>query len=138
MADSHAAGPEDQAPSTISWVLKLTATLVLAFAPLLLVFVGPSIVRAAGRWLGWTLKQKTDGRRALLVSLMDGENKKSSEKSNLETKSTSSGEWQNVQEFDLEGAERANKDWAGIVGFFHPFWFVKPSLLGALVTRACG
>ena len=129
MADAHAAGFQGQALSTLPWIFKLSATLVVAFAPFLLVFVAPRIVRAFGRSLGWTLKQKTDGRRALLVSLMDGENRKSSEKSSLETKSTSSGEWQTVQGTDLgavDGAEKASKDWDGIVGFFHPFWFVEP------------
>lgn len=128
MADAHTAVPEDRTSSTISWVLKLTATLVVAFAPFLLVFVGPRVVRAVGLSLGWTLKKKTDGRRSLLVSLMDGENNNSSEK-NLETKSTSSGGWQAVQETDVGAGEgdMATKDWDGIVGFFHPFWFVEPA-----------
>jgi alpha-1,2-mannosyltransferase len=119
MADAHSS--EGHASSSISWILKLTATLIVAFAPLLLVFVVPRIIQLVGMALGWILKKKTDGRRGLLISLMDGENKKSAEK-NLETKSTSSGEWQAVQEADAE-LEKP-REFGGIVGFFHPFWCV--------------
>ena len=120
MADAHSSEGHASG-STISWILKLTATLIVAFAPLLLVFVVPRIVQLVGIALGWALKKKTDGRRGLLISLMDGENRKSAEK-NLETKSTSSGEWQAVQEADAE-AEKP-REFDGIVGFFHPFWCV--------------
>lgn len=103
----------------ISFVLKIAFTLAVAFAPLLVVFVGPRLARVVGLSLGWTLRKKTEGRRALLQSLMDEENKKSSEKS-VETKSTSSGEWQHVQQSDV--GEQGGKSFDGFVGFFHPFW----------------
>lgn len=123
MADAHPS--EGHASSSISWILRLTATLIVAFAPLLLVFAVPRIVQLVGIAVGWTLKRKTDGRRGLLISLMDGENKKPAEK-NLETKSTSSGEWQAAQEADAETDKPRGFD--GIVGFFHPFWCVAEIL----------
>ncbi|KAF4125881.1 alpha-1,2-mannosyltransferase [Geosmithia morbida] len=105
-------------------ISSIISTLVVAFAPLLFVFVLPRLARTVGLFLGWTLKKKTEGRRAHIVAIMDQESRKSrpssatsSEKSaaaGLETKSTSSGEWQNVQ-------DPSDKLWDGIVGFFHPF-----------------
>lgn len=101
-------------------VSSVVLTLVVAFAPLLTVFVVPRLIRAVGLFLGWTLTKKTEGRKAHLLALMDEENAKAlGGEKELETNSTSSGEWQSVQDPASEG-KSASFD--GIIGFFHPFW----------------
>jgi alpha-1,2-mannosyltransferase len=134
MAD-NCHGPACGSPSswsTTRWIFTGLFTLIVAFAPILLVFVGPQILRIFGSFLGWTLRKKTEGRRALLVGLMDEDNKrfaKSGAKSNR-----SSDDWEKVQGTSIGGANEAapapaatRNDWDGIVGFFHPFWYFQTS-----------
>jgi hypothetical protein len=114
--------------SATRWILTGLFTLIVAFAPILLVFVGPRILRIFGSFLGWTLRKKTEGRRALLVALMEEDNKRfarSGAKSNR-----SSDDWEKVPGTSIGGDDEAasapaaaRKDWDGIVGFFHPFWY---------------
>lgn len=71
--------------------------------------------------------KKTEGRKALLVSLMDEDNAKSQDQMS-ESKSNSSEEWEKIQKDDFGKASPLNdkrKDWDGIIGFFHPFWYVS-------------
>lgn len=105
--------------------LKAIITTIVLCSPFIVAVIVPRLIAAIGRSLGWTLRKKTDGRRSHLIDLMDGENKRTSEKDFESKSSSSSGEWQKVQETDLgatNGAEKADKEWDGIVGFFHPFW----------------
>lgn len=125
MVDSYRDYAADAAQRSLLFLLKALITTFVLFAPFLIAVLGPRLVAAAGRSLGWTLKKKTDGRRSHLINLMDEENKKSNEKDIESKSSSSSGEWQKVQQTDLgatNGAEKADQEWDGIVGFFHPFW----------------
>ena len=106
---------ESTATAAVNSTVRIVVTVAVSFAPFLIAMAVPRLLRLLGHSLGWYLRKKTEGRRSLLISLMNEEASKSQEK-NLETKSTSSGEWQNVQKQDVD------PDWAGIVGFFHPFW----------------
>ena len=119
-ADSQSLG------STASWVFKAVVTSLVAFAPLLLVFVAPKVVRVLGRFMGWTLKKKTEGRRSLLLSLMSEENKKFERKQSI-----SGGESPKIGGSGVDavsspdGSIKVDKEWDGVVGFFHPFWYVS-------------
>lgn len=104
----HAAKPP---PGGGPWIIKAVLTLILGFAPFLAVFVAPRLVRIVARSMGWTLKKKTEGRRAQLVALMSEDQ----EKHHAEA-STASQEKPNGVE-----ASGPRSDWNGIVGFFHPF-----------------
>ncbi|OAQ73307.1 alpha-1,2-mannosyltransferase alg-11 [Pochonia chlamydosporia 170] len=104
--------------------LAIAATL-LASSPFFLVVFVPIIVRRIGRFLGFTLRKKTDGRRAQLLSVMDQEDQEYW-KENPKLKTSSSGEWEAVQTTgtDLKATTKdgkPQKDWDGIIGFFHPF-----------------
>jgi alpha-1,2-mannosyltransferase len=84
----------------------------VATSPLILLFVFPLI--ASG--IGWILRVKTDGTRKHLVSLMDEEHKKYLQQ-RPESGSTTN------DSLDANGNLKASKDWDGVVGFFHPFWY---------------
>lgn len=94
----------------------------IACMPLTILILGPLLFRFVGKTIGWALIKKTEGRRALLVSLMDEDNKKSGDKSPSSKSSSSSDEWEKVQSpaADLD-KKITNPDWDGIIGFFHPF-----------------
>ncbi|KAK6063653.1 alpha-mannosyltransferase alg11 [Seiridium cupressi] len=78
-----------------------------------------SASRTVGTGLGWYLRRKTDGRRALIVRVTEeheqeyqaSESNKSSGRSSLDE------EWEKIG----SSTENSDQDWDGIVGFFHPF-----------------
>ncbi|KAH8156677.1 hypothetical protein CIB48_g11571 [Xylaria polymorpha] len=72
-----------------------------------------AFIGALGSCAGWYLKRKTDGRRALIIrATEDGE-------TSLRDKNKSDGASTGTEKGD-EG-QRKDRDWDGIVGFFHPF-----------------
>lgn len=109
-----------------SLVLKGITTLIVVFAPFVVVFVLPFIARLVAPAVGWTLRKKTEGRRSQLVTIMneDGDKFKAA---SPELKGTLGGKKRTVEAAGLcisDGSQRGvRKDWDGIVGFFHPFWY---------------
>lgn len=107
--------------------LTIVAT-VVACTPFLIIILGPILLRRVGALVGWAILKKTEGRRALLVSLMDEENSKTTPESNADSKISSSDGWEKIQassnEVKANPSEAKHKDWDGIIGFFHPFWYV--------------
>ncbi|KJZ80164.1 GDP-Man:Man(3)GlcNAc(2)-PP-Dol alpha-1,2-mannosyltransferase [Hirsutella minnesotensis 3608] len=79
------------------------ATTLLASLPVLIVFVLPAFLRRVALFFGWILWQRTDGRRSHLMTLMEEDDKQ-----------------HDGREAAL-GDKTSQKDWDGIVGFFHPF-----------------
>lgn len=77
-----------------------------------------------GRFLGYTLRKKTEGRRAQLISVMHEEDEKYW-KENTRPKTSPSAGWEAVEEgTDKKSGStgvQSQKDWDGIIGFFHPF-----------------
>ncbi|CAG9944176.1 unnamed protein product [Clonostachys rosea f. rosea IK726] len=106
---------ESAAPGPVASILKGVLTLAVVFAPFLIAFVGPKLVRLLGAGLGWILKKKTEGRRALLLSLMnDSDAKLAGQTKDQETaKEKGPGA--------TKGASESQNEWDGIIGFFHPF-----------------
>lgn len=108
-------------PKSIATMLSILALLYL---------LGPALV---GRALSYYLKQKTAGRRAQILELMESEEKEYATKGKGKR---DSDEWHHVETDPsgaTKGAEPADRDWDGIVGFFHPFWCV----LGLLPFGNC-
>ncbi|POR37994.1 Alpha-1,2-mannosyltransferase alg11 [Tolypocladium paradoxum] len=102
--------------------LAIAATL-LASTPFFLVFVVPRIIRSIGLALGWMLRNKTDGRRSHLLALTAEDDRKFWEQ-NKGVQASSGDKGHHVQGTDvgaLNDAQKAQKEWDGIVGFFHPF-----------------
>ena len=118
----------DDSSSGGSWVLQAITTVVVAFAPFLLVFGLPKLVRLVALALGWTLRKKTEGRRSLLLSLMTEESQKFEKRRSADlSKVGPDGKDQKKPEVSNAGALnnveiKGDGEWGGVVGFFHPFW----------------
>lgn len=98
--------------------LTILATL-LASSPLVLVFVVPAVLRTISLALGWTLRKRTDGRRAHLVALMNEQDSKFRRQS--KELGSRGQDAQDTGVGALDDAQEADQQWDGIVGFFHPF-----------------
>ncbi|KAG6242678.1 asparagine-linked glycosylation protein [Claviceps purpurea] len=95
------------------------AMLLVASTPLLLPLLVPFVIGRFGRLLGFILQKKTEGRRAQLIALMNEDDEKYS-KEDASSKTSSSGDGSVIGgETKLDSPR--DKDWDGIVGFFHPF-----------------
>jgi hypothetical protein len=114
--------------STFNLALVLIITMYLSFMlvilfiiPLTALILGPRIGQAFGQALGWYLRRKTAGRREQILETVE-EDEKILEK---EGGRRGSDEWENVESYTVgtaKNGEKADKEWDGIVGFFHPFW----------------
>lgn len=92
-----------------------TSTVVSVFAvlPLLIIFLAPILVSRLGRFLGFTLRKKTEGRRLQLVAFMNEEDE-AYRKANSGPEKASLGE--------EKASGQTVDNWDGVIGFFHPFW----------------
>lgn len=96
--------------------------------PLANLLLFPLLWRAAGLFLGWYLRNKTDGRRCHIVELVEADEKKYREGRRNSTGSGDVGEdggWEKVDAVTAgipENGDKKDAEWDGIVGFFHPFW----------------
>ena len=92
------------APIGGSWFATIVY-LLAAFLPFIVIFGLPHIASLFGSFLGWTLKKKTEGRKAQLTALMSEEGGSKGTPNTTSAKATGKGD-----------------DFDGIIGFFHPFW----------------
>lgn len=99
--------------------------LLLTLLALSTFLVLPGLAKILGRILGWSLRKKTEGRRAHLLALMTEEDKAARE---ADPKGTTQAKLVFDVDDKLRGTLESQKGWAGIVGFFHPFWYVGASL----------
>lgn len=94
---------------------------VLLFSQL----AGLILTRVVGGVLGWYLKKAASGRRAHLVGLMQIDQ---DAYRNGRARAGQSRDGDGSGEVEARAAESAQgdkgPDWRGIVGFFHPFWYV--------------
>lgn len=81
-----------------------------------------------GTSAGWYLRKKTDGRRSLILRVTDADEKKYQETKPARDSRSSSldDEWEKIgasaaADGHLSAGHEGDRDWAGIVGFFHPF-----------------
>lgn len=107
--------------------LKTLAVLgisIAAAAPFAWIILFPFIWRAVGSALGWYLRKKTEGRRALILKVMNEDVKNYRQKS-PEHKESDDEDWEKLGASGIgssKNGDKADKEWDGIVGFFHPFW----------------
>lgn len=80
----------------------------------------PELAKLFGRLLGWSLYKKTEGRRAHLLALMGEEDKAAR---NADPQGSKQPKLVFPLDDKLKNTLKSQKDWAGIVGFFHPFWY---------------
>ncbi|KAL2759730.1 glycosyltransferase family 4 protein [Sodiomyces alcalophilus JCM 7366] len=111
--------------------LPTITTSLLAAAPLLLYFLLPVLLRSIGAVAGIYLRKKTEGRHLLLLRLAGSNKKIVTDEDGGNTDDIlnrdSLGSWEAVDASSLsesgsrDKAVPSNKNWTGIVGFFHPF-----------------
>lgn len=111
-------GDRASSPGSKLQSMAFTAT-VIAAVPILCVFVLPKLLFLVGAGLGWILLRQTQGRKSHILAIMNDDDKAFREQHGDPLASAE------VKAF-ADGASKAsndtNKDWDGIVGFFHPFW----------------
>jgi hypothetical protein len=101
---------------------------MLAFVPLAAVIALPLLLRLVGFILGWYLRKKTDGRRSHIIELTRTDQKKFLKTQRQIKESIQDEEdWEKVEAYGESSGngEKGGKEWDGIVGFFHPFWYVR-------------
>ena len=105
----------DAFPSSF-FLLSLAILTPLSFLTL------PFTITRCGRAVGWYIRSRTAPRRELLLSRAETEEKEHPGK----LSSSGDEEWEKVESyavgFDKNG-DKGSKDWVGIIGFFHPFWY---------------
>ncbi|KAK4098241.1 glycosyltransferase family 4 protein [Parathielavia hyrcaniae] len=100
---------------------------ILCLAPLATLVLFPPLWRAAGAFLGWYLRKKTDGRRCHIFELVEADEKKHLEekrRSSSSAEGAEDGDWEKVDActtWTAKNGGTGDDDWDGIVGFFHPF-----------------
>lgn len=96
-------------------ILSLVLPLLL-LSPWLLPFVLSSL----GAATGWFIQQRTRLRRHTLLQKSHTETREQG-KSKRYSFSSEEGEWEKVGGQAAPKRDKADRDWDGIVGFFHPF-----------------
>lgn len=102
----------------------LLAVTAVSLAPFAWLFLFPFVYRTVGSLLGWYLRRKTEGRRARILEVMDDDLKAYRQKRQDEKESSDDDDWERLESHAVgssKNGDKADKDWDGIVGFFHPF-----------------
>lgn len=107
-------------------LLTYVAIPLFTIGPLLALFI-PFIWRLVGSSLGWYLRRKTDGRRCHILEVVEADERKYRDSKGAKGRKEEKEEWEtfnyNTEATGAsEGGKVYDKDWDGIVGFFHPFW----------------
>jgi alpha-1,2-mannosyltransferase len=104
--------------------LGVLAVSAIALTPFAWLFLFPFVWTTVGSVLGWYLRRKTEGRRARILEVMDGDLKAYREKKRQHDKESDDDDWESLDSVaagSSKNGDKADKDWDGIVGFFHPF-----------------
>lgn len=114
-------------PKTIALVVAP----FIACLPAFFIFGIPAIWSQLGMFFGGYLRRKTEGRRGQVLKSIEEDEKDYAEKHKKSEGDSKKGEeddsWEKVQAYPAAGTPDGNKladDWAGVVGIFHPFWYV--------------
>lgn len=115
---------------------------LLIFTPISFLTI-PFTISKCGRAVGWYICKKTASRKELLLSRAEAEEKEH----RLQNFANGDEEWEKTESHTTDSStsgDKASKEWSGVIGFFHPFWFVfdlsgfsQPSILSSnLATPA--
>ena len=89
-------------------------------------FLGGWLTQSLGKSVGWYLQRKTSARRKLIQARVNAE-EEASHLSRGQTTAIDEADWEKVESYAAGSAAnggQAEKEWEGVVGFFHPFWYV--------------
>jgi alpha-1,2-mannosyltransferase len=107
----------------LSYTTSIAATAVV-LALLHHYFILPILIRYALSSLGVYLRFKTRARRELIVEKARAEAREANKKRSRPP-SRDDEDWEKVEGYAAGSAKnggRAEADWHGMIGFFHPFW----------------
>lgn len=95
--------------------------------------VAPFLIRSFAHIVGRHLRQSTQDRRSQIYQRVRADERKLSGKdSKLDD---AEAEWETIESYAVDTtARQGTRDWDGIVGFFHPFWYVNDIALGRGVS----
>jgi alpha-1,2-mannosyltransferase len=109
-----------------------TITIITLLVPIATFFLIPAavgyILKLALRSLGWSLKNKTNARRELILSQVRIEEEHYQETTTSAASSSAGPEDDDWEKVDgtvpsvAGNGKPLGADWEGIIGFFHPFW----------------
>lgn len=108
----------------ISATVLICITAVVAFAPLAVLLFGSAIVQILGETVGWHLKKKTAGKREYILNRVIEEQEALAKDTKQRGRRESDEGWERVDGYaagEAINGDVVDKDWEGIVGFFHPF-----------------
>lgn len=112
----------------MAFFTTLTITLLVAVFTLFLIPAAFALIlKTVLRSIGWSLKNKTNGRRELILSQVraDEEQQQSNQSSSSSSAGPEDDDWEKVDGTVPSVAgngQPLGEDWEGIIGFFHPFW----------------
>ena len=112
--------------------LLIGLTAIVAFAPLVAIVFGPAIIGIIGETIGNRLINKTADKREKILNRVKKDEeelfvKGVIKKTEGEHKPENEDDWEQVEKYEAAEAkngaplEKDDKDWEGVVGFFHPF-----------------
>ena len=84
----------------------------------------PKLLSSLGESIGYYLRRTSRTRRELLLARVASEQRNYSSE-NTEIRSTEDDDWEEIESYaagTTANGGKADQDWKGIVGFFHPFW----------------
>lgn len=96
------------------------ASIVLTL-PILIPLFGPALLATLARFVGIYLSRKTADRRSQIVELSEKDEKELAKADVKRRKSDES--WESV-DHAINSDIVKDETWDGIIGFFHPFWYV--------------
>lgn len=91
----------------------------------------PFLIRKCGQTAGDYLRRKTQGRLQLLLERAEDEERSYHIEEDT-ARSSEEDDWEKIEgntRSTVTAEKRANEDWRGIIGFFHPFWYVRGAIL---------
>ena len=90
----------------------------------LTLLVGKWLLWSVGIAVGWYLRRKTAARRKSILAQVQLE-EESFQSQERFSPNSDDGDWERVESHAAGTASnggQAEKDWQGVIGFFHPFW----------------
>lgn len=130
---------DSHSPTMMLFLLKaLISVLALLAACVVLPQLPLAVLRIVLRGVGWIIQRRTRSRREYILSRVRADEEEFQSKRSkpspgededwekVDTSSSSSGPAGN-------NSSSGNDDWEGIIGFFHPFWYVV-TLTGSIIT----
>jgi sulfur relay (sulfurtransferase) DsrC/TusE family protein len=106
--------------------MSLASKFVTFLLTLGIIILGiPSLLSYIGRTWGWFLRSRCAERRGLIFAKVRGEEQEYQLEKRRNTKSEDE-DWERVESYAIGtsgNGERAEDEWEGVIGFFHPFWY---------------